>query len=116
MSSRKKNKKPSLAEWCSADPSNRHFAKVDKSTLSHPKFNELNYTTQIIYVRMLVACLGNREFCFPFETYGYKINKGTFYKCIHELENKGFISIIYNGMNQRTVSRYRFERKWKDTS
>ena len=91
-----------------------HFARVSKSLLRHPSFTALGSSARLLYLCMVEACAGKREFTFTLSDYkACGFAKQTFLRAKDELIKAGFIAVSECGRNTRTPNKYRFIDDWK---
>lgn len=108
--------KKRLAFWESGqDQDGEHFARIGKSLLRHEAFKALGASARLLYICMVEACAGEREFTFTVADYkacGFAMN--TFLRAKEELIQAGFITVIESGRTTRTPNKYAFSNEWKE--
>ncbi len=91
-----------------------HFTRIGKSLLRHPAFTALNSSARLLYICMVEACAGKREFTFTVSDYkACGFAKNTFLRAKEELIQGGFIVVIELGRTTRTPNKYAFSDRWK---
>ena len=110
-------KRRRLNPWESGTDSqngNEHFCRVGKTLLQNTTFCQLTASARLLYICMIEACAGQREFTFTksdCEKYG--IARQTFIRARDSLLEVGLIEVFECGRNTRTANKYRFTDRWK---
>ncbi|MBM6702279.1 helix-turn-helix domain-containing protein [Megasphaera elsdenii] len=95
-------------------PRDEHFTRLGDSLLDNKAVQSLNPSTFRVYVQMLKACAGKREFDFKRSYYeshcGLKPNTVT--RAVKELEAKGFIKATHERYSSRP-NHYQWINDWK---
>lgn len=110
-----RRKKVPLNDWETWDPEkDSNFARIGFSLWLAPAFIALKPTARNVYLMMIGASAGKREFTFTNSYYTARgIVRKSFLRAVQELTKAGFIQIIENGKNTRTPSKYAFSNRWK---
>lgn len=91
-----------------------NFAMVYSSLLRHENFKALSPLARLLYITMIAACAGDREFHLTQgEAVEWGIPAGSFRRTIKQLINAGFIRIKESGYVRREANIYVFTNIWK---
>lgn len=103
--------------WLSAraDCKEGRFIQVGNSLLLSKKFQELSFSSQVLYLYMAMEAAGRREFTFT-KSAGkkYGMNESTLRRSITELERNGLIEKTLCGRITREANQYSFCYAWKE--
>ena len=124
---KKKSSNSAFLEWCTDEKyierkSNGNYEKVKRfvslphSLLRNKAFQSLSSTAIVIYVHMLDWSCQQQEIIYPYTLVKDIVSNKTFYKCIDELEEKGFIKTIEKGSFNHKPNKYKFVGDWKNKS
>lgn len=90
------------------------FGAPRRSLYRHPAFKALSYGARCLYLSMLEACAGHREFTFSkSDCEAYGINRMTFLRERQQLIDGGFIEYADIPHKPGTAWVYRFIDRWK---
>ena len=108
---RNKVQKPSF--WETPNPNARQFGRLYPDLDKHPSFTALNFSARCLYLSMIQASAGKREFHFTVSEYKSRgWNATTFTRARDELVAAGFIEFARRGKTTRQPNIYRFSAKW----
>ena len=93
----------------------RQFSRISATLLQHPAFTALKPGARLVYLTMVMAAAGKREFNFPRASYTglYGLSHNIVCNAIPDLVKAGFIQVKRSGKNTRTPNIYRFVSTWK---
>ena len=111
-----REKRTPLNPWESILPAaEKHFSRLGDSLLDSPVFNELSPYARLLYMYMVRAAAGKRDFTFQHSFYKrYGITDATFGRLRDELVNAGFITVLKNNRTVRKANIYQFSTTWKE--
>ena len=94
----------------------KQFSRISATLLQHPAFTALKPGVRLVYLTMVMAAAGKREFNFPRASYTglYGLSHNIVCKAIPELVKGGFIQVKQSGQNTRTPNIYEFVNTWKE--
>lgn len=95
----------------------KNFFNYWQTLITSENYLSLRKGSKLLFQYMLLESekSSNGVFEFPLKLqamYGYYHN-GQFYVDKAELENKGFITVVYSGKNDRLPNLYRISNKWQ---
>lgn len=109
-----KRKKTPLNEWEYCHLNTGHFIRLGSDFFLAPAVKKLKPRSIHVYMMMVAACAGKREFEFPHNFYAARgISISTFQLAEKDLISHGFITKIFSGQLTREPNRYKFCNDWK---
>jgi len=89
-----------------------NYIRLTKRLLMNKKFLKLHNSSKILYIYMRLWAYPKKQFNYTISTAKVLMTKNTFLKCIDELEEKGFINIIYRNKYSHNMNIYEFSDRW----
>lgn len=109
---RRKKQKPNF--WETPDENAVHFGRIYPELVKHDDFKALSMSARLLYLEMIEASAGKKEFTFTVTHYQDRgWTAPTFTRARNELIKAGFIAVTYNGRTTRKPSRYAFTKDWR---
>ena len=111
-----RRKKVPLNFWeCNSDGvSEKSYCRLGQSLFLSWQFAELPVMAKIIYVEMVSAAAGKRDFTFSVAEYSRRgLSKNGVLSNIPKLVQAGFIEVLESGWTQRKPNKYRFSQDWR---
>lgn len=104
-----------FAPWESKAPNGieKRYARMGNTQMCSDAMRKLSPSAFKIYWYMRLESAGKREFEFPHAKYASYMSKPTFFRCVRELEQAGFIQVVQHNKNLRIANLYRFVDGWK---
>ena len=94
--------------------SDKSYCRLGQSLFTSRAFAELPAGAKLLYVEMVSAAAGKRDFTFSCGDYERRgLSKCAVRKNIPILEKAGFIEVTEKGWTQRKPNKYRFSQKWR---
>ena len=108
----RKKTKPNF--WETPNNTAVHFGRIYPELVKHTDFKLLSISARLLYLEMLEASAGKKEFTFTVTHYKDRgWTAPTFTRARNELIKARFIAIVFNGKTTRTPSKYAFVKEWK---
>lgn len=95
-----------------ADKNESKYIRLTKSLLMNKNFLSLHNSSKVLYIYMRLWAYPKKEFNYTIGTGIAIVSKSTFLSCIKELEEKGFINIIYRNKYSNRMNVYEFSDRW----
>ena len=104
-----------LNPWETLEPGGRsHYHRIARDLMQCEKFKELGYSARYLYICMVEACAGKRQFRFTHRDYvAFGIEEKTFFRAREELIQAGFLRLTESGRSTRTPNLYEWRLDWK---
>lgn len=110
---RTKKSKPNFWESPSSS-TKQHFGRIYRELATHPNFIALPLTARLVYLELLEASAGKKEFTFSNGDYIARgIPAPTFRRAREALIKGGFLTVVYNGRLTRQPNKYAFSIEWQ---
>lgn len=110
-----RKKKTPLNFWETLEPGgSSHYHRMAKDIMQCEVFKSLSLPAWKLYVCMVEACAGKRQFRFTHaDCLAYGINPRTFFRARDELVKAGFLKVVESGRSTRKPNLYEWSREWK---
>ena len=115
MSERKHDFIPFWTCYENNKPWNNQYIQLTRELVESPEFCALNYSAQILYIRMCECACGRSSFRYSASDYEGRMPKDRFQRAKKELIEAGFITVTNEDVNRksRKPTEFHFSNAWK---
>lgn len=94
------------------DKNDKNYIRITKRLIMDKKFIKLSNSSKVLYFYMRMWAYPKKEYNYTIGTAKKLMSKNTFLKCIDELEENGFINILFRNKYAHCMNIYEFSDRW----